>query len=46
MSFRLSDNGVNDGVDDNVDDDIGFRTAAFDRKRGDKMRGDGKDLVI
>ena len=46
MSFRLPDNGVDDGVDDNVDDDIGFRTTAFDRGRGDKMRGDKKDLVI
>ena len=42
MSFRLPDNGA----DDDVDDDIGFRTAAFDRGRGDRMRGDRKNLII
>ena len=46
MSFRLPDNGVDDGADDNADDDIGFRTAAFDRKRGDRIRENKKNLVI
>ena len=42
MSFRLPDNGVND----DVDDDTGFRTAVFDWRKKDRMRGNGKNLMM
>ena len=39
MSFSLAET-------DAEDDDTVLRTAAFDRGRGDRMRGDGKDLIM
>ena len=39
MSFSLAET-------DAEDDDTVLRTAAFDRGRGDRMRGDGRDLMM